>query len=169
MTTAAVAPGSPASSTTQPPAQQSDSDFFYYYDDKATTGGNRRMLIILAVVLVLGIVALIYLMTHSPSKPAAAGNVTVSITPTEAQVTIGEAQDFSATVSGTGDTDVIWLVEEGSAGGKIVNRGAQADGGVVASKAVYVAPPIPGTFHITAASKADPSKSASAEVLVSGK
>lgn len=127
------------------------------------------MLIILLVVLALGIVALIYLMTRSPAKPAVAGSVTVSITPTEAQVKTGEAHDFSATVSGSGDTDVTWSVEEGSAGGKIVNRGAQADGGVVASKAVYVAPPTPGTHHVIATSKADPAKSATAEVLVTAK
>jgi hypothetical protein len=164
-----VGPNAPASSTTQPAAQESDNAFFYYYDDKKATSGNRRMLIILLVVLALGIVGLIYLMTHSAAKPAAAGNVTISISPAEAQITVRGNQDFSATVSGSGETDVTWSVEEGNAGGKVVSHGAQADGGVVASKAVYLAPPTPGTYHVVATSKADPSKSASAEVLVSGK
>jgi len=161
-------PSAPAASPTQPSAQQSDNAFFYYYDDKKAAGGNRRLLIILLVVLAVGIAGLIYLMTHSASKPAAVGNVTISISPADAQTTVNGKLDFSATVSGSGETDVNWSVDEGSAGGKMVNRGAQADGGVVATKALYLAPPTPGTYHVVATSKADPTKSATAEVLVSG-
>jgi chitinase len=127
------------------------------------------LLIVLMVVLALGVLGVIYLLSRPSAKSPAGANVTVTILPAEADVPVGEAHDFSATVTGSGDTDVTWSVAEGSAGGTVVNRGAQAQGGAVASLGVYVAPTTPGTYHVVATSKANPSKSATAEVLVSGK
>jgi chitinase len=124
---------------------------------------------VLLVVLALGVLGVIYLLSRSPAKTAAGANVTVTISPTEAQVAAGQAQDFSATVTGSGDTDVSWSIAEGSTGGKVVNHGAQAEGGTVTTQAVYVAPTTPGTYHVIATSHADQSKSATAEVTVSGK
>ena len=121
------------------------------------------------VVLALGVLGVIYLLSRPSAKSAAAANLTITISPAETEVSVGEAHDFSATVSGSGDTDVSWSVVEGSAGGTVVNRGAQAKGGAVANLGVYVAPTTPGTYHIVATSKANTTKSATAEVLVSGK
>jgi chitinase len=127
------------------------------------------LLIVLMVVLALGVLGVIYLLSRPSAKSPAGANVTVTILPAEADVPVGEAHDFSATVTGSGDTDVTWSVAEGSAGGTVVNRGAQAQGGAVASLGVYVAPATPGTYHVIATSKANTTKSATAEVLVSGK
>ena len=44
--------------------------------------------------------------------------------------------------------------------------GAQAQGGTVSDMAVYVAPSTPGSYHVVATSKADASKSATAQVTV---
>ena len=119
------------------------------------------------VVLALGVLGVIYLLSRPSARSTAGANITVTISPTEAQVVSGQAHDFAATVSGSGDTDVTWSVAEGSAGGKMVNRGAQAQGGTVSDMAVYVAPSTAGTYHVLATSKADTSKSATAQVTVS--
>ena len=170
---AAAAPAAakaPAAAATPPatPAGKDD-DFFYFYDDSTKQQGSRKLLIVGMVVLVLGVLGVIYLMSRPSAKSPAAANVTITISPTEAQVSVAEAHDFSATVTGSGDTDVTWSVAEGSAGGKVVSRGAQAQSGAVTSLGVYVAPTTPGTYHVVATSKANVTKSATAEVLVSGK
>ena len=83
-----------------------------------------------------------------------------------AEVVAGKAFDFSATVSGTDDSEVIWTVQEGEAGGRVVTRAAKAKGGTGSSLAVYIAPTTPGTYHLLATSEADPLQSASAEATV---
>ena len=160
---AAAAPAPLAASAT------GKDDFFYFYDDKSSQRGNRKLLIVLMVVLALGVLGVIYLLSRPSAKSAPPANLAITIAPTETEISVGESHDFTATVTGSGDTDVTWSVVEGSAGGSVVNRGAQAQGGAVASLGVYVAPTMPGTYHIMATSKADPTKSATAEVLVSGK
>ncbi len=120
----------------------------------------------LLIVLVLAIGGVTYLMLRPSARSASAGDVVVTISPTEATLAPGGTQDFAATVSGTGDSDVMWSVEEGKAGGTMVNRGAQAEGGTVETMAIYAAPATPGTYHVVATSKADPAKSATAEVTV---
>ena len=139
-----------------------------------STDGTRRksrlpVLEILVIVLLLaGAGAAVWILRSSlPSKTTAAtSSVVVTIAPESAHVVVGKAFDFSATVSGTDDTQVRWKVEEGDAGGRVVNRGAKAAGGTVSSLAVYIAPRTPGTYHLLATSKADPRESASAEVTV---
>ena len=124
----------------------------------------------LLIVLVLGIGGVAYLMLRpSAAKSAGGDSIVVTISPTEAKVAAGETQDFAATVNGMGDSDVTWSVEEGKAGGTMVNRGAQAEGGTVKTMAIYAAPATPGTYHVVATSKADPAKSATAEVTVTEK
>jgi hypothetical protein len=166
---AKAAPVAKAVTTPVASAEGKDKDFFYFYDDSSSQRSNRKLIIVLMVVLALGLLGVIYLLSRSGAKSAPAPNVSIAISPAEAQVSVGGAHDFSATVTGSGDTDVLWSVVEGSAGGTIVSRGAQAQGGTVASLGVYVAPTTPGTYHIVATSKANTTKSASAEVLVSGK
>lgn len=148
---------------------QRDSAFTYYYDDNVATKGSRTILYVLAAVLALGVIGVLYLLLRPSAKPAAGGHVTIRIMPTQAQVVAGNAFDFAATVGGTGKSEVIWAVQEGDAGGKLVDRGAQAHDGEVASMAVYVAPATVGTYHVVASSKADPAKSATAEVTVEAK
>jgi hypothetical protein len=161
-------PATPTSKAVAEPAAK-DENFFYFYDDATAPKQNRKLLVILLVVFALGLAGIIFLMARSPAKKAPTGNVSVAISPVSANVSPGEGFDFAATVSGSGDTDVNWSVQEGSSGGRVINRGAQAQGGTVATIGVYVAPDTPGTYHLVATSKADPSKSATAEVLVNSK
>lgn len=124
--------------------------------------------ILVIVLLVAGAGAAVWILRSSlPDKTTAApSSVVVTIAPASAHVAEGKAFNFSATISGTDDTQVMWTVEEGNTGGRVVNRGAKADGGTVSSLAVYIAPHTPGTYHLLATSKADPRESASAEVTV---
>jgi len=127
--------------------------------------------ILVIVLLLVGAGTSVWILRSSlPSKAAGAPPaVVVTISPESAEVVAGKAFDFSATVSGTDDTQVVWTVQEGDAGGRIVSRGAKAKGGGVSSLAVYTAPSTPGTYHLVATSKADPEQSASAEATVTGR
>src|SRR5581483_4838394 len=82
------------------------------------------------------------------------GGAAVSIDPAAADLTVGGSQTFTATVTGSSDTAVAWSIQEGTAGGSVT-----ADG-------TYTAPATPGTYHLIAASHADPTKSASATITV---
>ena len=82
-------------------------------------------------------------------QPAA--NITVSVAPTSVSVYTGAMQQFDATVSGTANTTVTWNASSGSVNGN----------------GLYTAPATPGTYYVTATSVADPSKSSTAEVVVS--
>jgi hypothetical protein len=80
-------------------------------------------------------------------------NVTVSITPTDSQLTAGQTQQFAATVSGTTNTAVTWTATLGS----------------VSSAGLYSAPAsvtAQTTATVTATSVADPMKTASATVVI---
>jgi len=165
-TVATIAANSPWAAAATQTAPAADDSFSYYYDDRAGQAGNRRLLIILLVVLALGIIGLLYLMLRSPGKAASTENISITVSPVEAQVASGAAHDFAATVSGTGNTDVTWSIQEGDSGGRVVNRGAEARGGTVSTIGVYIAPATAGTYHVIATSKADRSKAASAEVTV---
>ena len=138
-----------------------------------STGRTRRsrlpMLEILVIVLLLAGAGTAVWMLHSslPSKTGSAPlSVVVTIVPASAKVAAGKAYDFSATVSGKDETQVVWTVQEGDTGGRVVTRGAKAEAGTVSSLAVYIAPRTPGTYHLLATSKADPRESASAEITV---
>ncbi len=142
-------------------------------EHRSTDGTRRRsrlpvVEILVIVLLVVGAGAALWILRSSlPGKTTTPpSSVVVTISPASAHVVAGKAFDFSATVSGSDDTQVIWTVEEGNAGGRTVNRGAKAEGGTVSSLAVYIAPRKPGTYHLLATSKADPRESASAEVTV---
>lgn len=84
--------------------------------------------------------------------------VAVSVTPTSTSVPLGNAQQFSATVSGTSNTAISWLVD-GTAGG------ASAIG-TISSTGLYTAPSaMPSTaIVVTAQSSAQPTATASASV-----
>jgi len=97
--------------------------------------------------------------TPPPPPPP---SITISVTPQSATVLLGETLGFTATVSNTSDTAVVWSVN-GTVGGSVQAGTISADG-------VYMAPPdLPsgGTVQVTATSHADSSKSATATLTVS--
>ena len=85
--------------------------------------------------------------------PAAAG-VVVTLAPLSAQVAPGGTVSFAGSATGSADTGIAWSVQEG------------ASGGFVSESGVYSAPAAEGTFHVVAASRADPSKRQVATVTV---
>jgi hypothetical protein len=99
--------------------------------------------------------------SHADPTRSAAATVTVrprvvavTVEPGVATVISGGIQLFSAQVSGTADTALLWSVQEGFSGGTIDATG------------LYTAPPAAGTFHVVATSHADPRRSATATVSV---
>lgn len=77
----------------------------------------------------------------------------VAVAPTRASLRPSGTRRFAATVTGVTDTSVRWFVTE-------------ANGGAVDAAGLYTAPAAAGTFHVTVASVADPSKSAVATIEV---
>ncbi|MGC8833145.1 MAG: dockerin type I domain-containing protein [Armatimonadota bacterium] len=92
-----------------------------------------------------------------PSEPPLQKpGILVSISPQSALIPPKGSLQFEAKVFGTADQAVEWSVQEGQAGGYISQNG------------VYTAPEALGTYHVIVKSKADPAKSAAAEVQVAG-
>ena len=84
--------------------------------------------------------------------------VTVTIVPRRAPVTLKQKQQFKATVSGTTNIGVTWLVD-GTAGGS-------STVGTISTSGLYAPPSKAGTHTVTARSKANTSVSAAASVWV---
>jgi hypothetical protein len=82
----------------------------------------------------------------------AAQTVAVTIAPATAALDACGGQAFTASVTGIVDTRLTWTVSE-------------AGGGTVAN-GTYAAPQTPGTYHVVAASVADPTRVALATVTV---
>ncbi len=78
--------------------------------------------------------------SNAPLQPG----VTVSVTPATASISIGESRSLSATVANSANTGVTWSVAEGTSGGSVTRAG------------VYTAPMVAGTYHVVAASQANP-------------
>lgn len=104
--------------------------------------------------------------SDTPSVSASAtvtitgGQVTLSLSPASARVKAGLSQQFVATVGGTSNTDTVWTA---------VDSPGESDYPGSVFKGLYTAPaPVFGqhNFVVTAASAADPSKTASAAVTV---
>ncbi|WP_248354413.1 hypothetical protein [Anaeromyxobacter oryzae] len=89
--------------------------------------------------------------SHAPSS--AAQDVSVQVAPGDVQVAPAGTVAFTATVTGTIDTSVVWDVVE-------------TGGGAVDGAGLYTAPGAAGTFHVRATSKADAQKQATATVTV---
>ncbi len=181
-----VLPETPVSAYIPPPPEPIRSAFTYAappegeslpptaYDTEVAdehTGG-RALWIAIAVVLIGGLAAIFWMLRPAgsvSSKPTAqSGEISVALSPALAQTTPLNAVDLTATVNGTSTPDVTWTVQENGASGHVVPRGILAKGGQMSATAVYVAPSVPGVFHVIVASKADPSKTAVAEITVSG-
>jgi hypothetical protein len=84
--------------------------------------------------------------------------VTVSISPTSASLQTGQTQQFSATVSGTTNTSVNWLVN-GFLGGNL-------SVGTISSTGLYTAPTSGMQVNVTGQSVYQPSSSATAGVTI---
>ncbi len=89
-----------------------------------------------------------------PEAPPVTVPVAVSLGPSWSTLDACGSVTFRASVTGSGNTAVLWSVREGQAGGTVSQAG------------VYTAPSTAGTFHVVAASVADPARSAEATVAV---
>ncbi len=85
---------------------------------------------------------------------AAPGTVGVTVTGASASVYAKLTDQFTATVTGSTNTAVTWLIQEG------------ASGGTISAGGLYTAPSTAGTYHVIATSQADTTKSKSAAVTV---
>src|SRR5207249_6647497 len=83
-------------------------------------------------------------------------SVTATIFPQRAPVTLKQKQQFNATVSGTTNTGVTWLVD-GTVGGS-------STVGSISTSGLYTPPSTPGTHTVIARSKANTSVRAAASV-----
>ncbi len=85
--------------------------------------------------------------------------VSISVSPSAAAVTIGQTQQFSASVHNSSNTAVTWMV-----------TGPSSDAGSISATGLYSAPGrVPsGSVSITATSVADPTKFATASTEVNG-
>ena len=81
-------------------------------------------------------------------------SVAVSVSPASSSVATGGSLTFRASVTGSSDTSVSWVVQETSGCGAISSTG------------VYTAPGTASTCHVVATSRADATKSAAATVTV---
>lgn len=88
-------------------------------------------------------------------------NIVVSVSPATAQVTTGQQAQFTATVTGSNNTNVTWSVSGAGCSGKSC--------GTISTTGLYTAPsavPSPPIVTVTATAQADPSKHATATVTV---
>jgi hypothetical protein len=90
-----------------------------------------------------------------PMEDGAAQSVGVAVSPPAAQVSPSGSVSFSAVVTGSAVTDVVWTVQEGAAGGTVDATG------------LYRAPTGSGVFHVVATAAADSSRKGTATVTVS--
>ena len=89
------------------------------------------------------------------------GPISVSVSPATAQVVIGGSQQFTATGSGTSNTNVSWSVTGSGCSGSTC--------GTVSPNGLYFAPPAvpsPAQVFVTATSQVDPTKTATSTVTV---
>lgn len=113
-----------------------------------------------------GAVAVTAQSTYQPASSASAtvtvqaAAVSVSISPTSASVRVSQTQQFTATVTGTTNVGVSWLVSGVAGGNSTV--------GTISSTGLYTAPStVPsGEVTITAQSTYQPASSASATVTI---
>jgi parallel beta-helix repeat protein len=89
-------------------------------------------------------------------------SITVTISPTSATLQVGTSKQFTATVSGTSNTGVTWLVNGVS--------GGNSTAGTISSSGLYTAPssvPSGGSVTVAATSVANSASSAKATVTIS--
>src|SRR5206468_4190171 len=84
--------------------------------------------------------------------------VSVSISPSSATLTMNATQQFTATVKGSTNTAVTWIVDGVAVGNSTTVT--------ISTSGLYTAPAAGGNHTVTATSAADTTKSASASVVV---
>ena len=130
--------------------------------------GRRKVSPVLIGAIIVALIALggIFWMVRSSMSLDGKSNapVVVTIYPTSAKLAVGKSVDLKADVSGGASSGVTWAVEEGEAGGSVK---LQESGSSL--YCTYTAPKTPGTYHLTATSTADKSKSATADITVVAK
>ncbi len=126
-----------------------------FFSRNMRTQLSRKKILPLSVLLLLSL-SLVGCMDDKdiPSSAISPQKISISISPETLTLPAGGERKFSASVSGSGNTAVDWMIQE-TAGGTISNQG------------LYTAPLSPGTYHVVVNSKIDPSKTASAMVTVS--
>src|SRR5882757_4399540 len=72
--------------------------------------------------------------TNTPPPPVP---VSISVQPASVNALVGSTVPFAATVTGSDNTQVTYKVDEGN------------NGGVIAANGGYIAPVLPGTYHVT--------------------
>jgi subtilisin family serine protease len=88
-------------------------------------------------------------------KPACSGPaINITVSPATASVSPGQTQQFTATVTGTSNTQVVWTTNQ--------------TGGSISGSGLLTAGQTTGTFEVRATSVADNTKSATAQVTVTG-
>ena len=103
-----------------------------------------------------------------PTKSATASvtilpPISVSVSPSTAQIFTGAHQQFTATVTGTSNNAVLWSVAGSGCSGTSC--------GTISTTGLYTAPsiaPVPNQVTVTATSVADNSKSGSAKLTING-
>jgi hypothetical protein len=83
-----------------------------------------------------------------------ATKVVVVVRPSAVTLRPRATQQYSALVTGADNAAVLWTVQEGAAGGLVDKAGA------------YIAPSVPGVYHVVATSAVDPRASGRATVTV---
>jgi uncharacterized protein YjdB len=157
-----------------PPAQSGYRSVPFAAEPGTDSGDGRRKIspvLIGAIMVALIAVGGIFWMVRSTMSLGgkSAQPVAITIFPTTAKVAAGKGVDFVAEVSGAPASEVTWTVEEGDSGGEVRSRGASAKDDKISLYCTYVAPKTPGTYHLTATSTADKSKSATADITVVAK
>ena len=95
------------------------------------------------------------------TQPPPAASITVAVSPSTANVRLGNSTSFSATVSGTSNAAVTWSVNDTPSGSSAI--------GTIDSSGKYTAPtslPSPNTVTIKVTSSADTSKSSTSSVTL---
>ena len=110
---------------------------------------------------------LVWVAVHqSTDNSASVGAASISIVPTSTRVSPGGTVMLQVLVDGGRDREVQWSIAEGTYGGSVEQQGATVQNGTVFMQANYKAPLTPGTYHVVAASAADPTRKATAQVVV---
>jgi hypothetical protein len=130
--------------------------------EKVCCGRSCLQLIMLGILCFAALLAMSCGIAGSPPQPPVPpASVSVTVTPSSANVLLGAMQQFQAIVTGTSNTSVTWEVN-GVTGGT-------ASAGMISAAGLYTAPanlPSPPSATVTAVSQADTQASGSANVTL---
>lgn len=84
--------------------------------------------------------------------------ISITVTPSRAQLAPGQSQQFTATVKGADNNAVLWKVDN--------VQGGNSTAGTISNGGLYTAPSSAGQHSVSASSVADPTRSAGAQITV---